>query len=59
LKNIQKEAVLAIQADMNPRLLYALLNSYTGITIKEDEMNLPAPRLPRESGFLGIRPHCE
>jgi flagellar motor component MotA len=36
LKNIQKEAVLAIQVGMNPRLLYCLLNSYTDITIEDD-----------------------
>jgi flagellar motor component MotA len=39
LKSIQKEAVLMIQDGTNPRLLYALLNSYTDITIKEDEIN--------------------
>jgi flagellar motor component MotA len=39
LKSIQKEAVLMIQEGTNPRLLYALLNSYTDITIKEDEIN--------------------
>jgi flagellar motor component MotA len=38
LKTIQKEAVLAIQEGMNPRLIYLLLNSYTDITIKDDEM---------------------
>jgi flagellar motor component MotA len=38
LKNIQKEAVLMIQAGLNPRLLYAVLNSYTGITLKDDEI---------------------
>jgi flagellar motor component MotA len=37
LKNIQKEAVLMILEGANPRLLHALLNSYTDITIKEDE----------------------
>jgi flagellar motor component MotA len=37
LKNIQKEAVLGIAAGTNPELLYALLNSHTDITLKEDE----------------------
>jgi flagellar motor component MotA len=39
LKTMQKEAVLAIYEGLNPRLLYALLNSYTNITIKEAEIN--------------------
>jgi flagellar motor component MotA len=38
LKNIQKEAVLMIQEGVSPRLLYAILNSYTGITLEEDEI---------------------
>jgi len=38
LKTIQKEAVLRIQDGMNPRQLYALLNSYTDIPLREDEM---------------------
>jgi len=38
LKTIQKEAVLRIQDGMNPRQLYALLNSYTDISLREDEM---------------------
>ena len=38
LKTIQKEAVLRIQEGMNPRQLYALLNSYTDISLREDEM---------------------
>jgi flagellar motor component MotA len=38
LKTIQKEAVLAIQDGMHPRLIYHLLNSYTDITIKEDDI---------------------
>jgi flagellar motor component MotA len=38
LKTIQKEAVLLVQAGENIRLLYALLNSYTDITIREDEV---------------------
>jgi flagellar motor component MotA len=37
LKTIQKEAVLALQEGKNSRVLYALLNSYTDITIREDE----------------------
>jgi flagellar motor component MotA len=38
LKTIQKEAVLMIHDGTNPRLSYALLNSYTDITLKEDEI---------------------
>jgi flagellar motor component MotA len=38
LKTIQKEAVLMIQAGINRRLFYALLNSYTDIALKDDEM---------------------
>jgi flagellar motor component MotA len=38
LKNIQKEAVLMIQAGDNPRFVYAVLNSYTNIAIKDDEI---------------------
>jgi flagellar motor component MotA len=38
LKNIQKDAVRMIQAGTNPRLLCALLNSHTDITLQEDEI---------------------
>jgi flagellar motor component MotA len=38
LKTIQKEAVLRIQDGSNPRLLHAVLNSYTDITLKEDKI---------------------
>jgi flagellar motor component MotA len=38
LKSIQKEAVLMIQVGTHPRLIYALLNSYTDITISDDEI---------------------
>jgi flagellar motor component MotA len=38
LKTIQKEAVLAIQEGMSPRIVYALLNSYADISIKDDEI---------------------
>ncbi|GHV51616.1 hypothetical protein AGMMS49579_07310 [Spirochaetia bacterium] len=38
LKTIQKEAALSIQAGDNPRMMYHLLNSYTDITLKEDEI---------------------
>jgi flagellar motor component MotA len=38
LKTIQKEAVLRIQDGSHPRLLYAVLNSYTDITLKEDKI---------------------
>ena len=36
LKNIQMEAVLAIQAGVNPRLLASLLNSYTDIPLNDE-----------------------
>jgi flagellar motor component MotA len=35
LKNIQQEAVLAIQEGLNPRLLMLLLNSYVNINTEE------------------------
>ena len=38
LKNIQKEAVLMIQEGINPRMLYHVLNSFSDITLKEDEI---------------------
>jgi flagellar motor component MotA len=38
LKTIQKEAVLRIQSGENSRLLYYLLNSYTDISLREDEL---------------------
>jgi flagellar motor component MotA len=38
LKNIQKDAVWMIQAGLNPRLLYAVLNSHTGITLQEEKI---------------------
>jgi flagellar motor component MotA len=38
LKNIQKEAVLMIQEGANPVLLYAVLNSYTNIALKDDKL---------------------
>jgi flagellar motor component MotA len=38
LKTIQKEAVLRIQSGENPRLLGALLNSYTDISLRDDEL---------------------
>ena len=37
LMDIQKKAVLGIQAGMNPRMLYALLNSLTDIPLNEDK----------------------
>jgi flagellar motor component MotA len=40
LKTIQKEAVLMIQEGSNPRILYVLLNSYTDISVKEDEIKV-------------------
>ncbi|MDR0562204.1 MAG: hypothetical protein LBG73_05895 [Spirochaetaceae bacterium] len=36
LKTIQKEAVLRIQEGMSPLTLRYLLNSYTGLSLKED-----------------------
>jgi flagellar motor component MotA len=36
LKTIQKEAVLMILERVNPRVLYAVLNSYTDIPLDED-----------------------
>jgi flagellar motor component MotA len=38
LKTIQKAAALSIQAGDHLRILLATLNSYTDLTIKEDEM---------------------
>jgi len=38
LKTIQKEAVLRIQEGMNRRQLYAMLNSYTDISLREDKL---------------------
>jgi flagellar motor component MotA len=38
LKTIQKEAVLSIQVGINPRILYAVLNSLTGLSLNEDKM---------------------
>jgi flagellar motor component MotA len=35
LKEIQKEAVLRIQEGTNPRMLYALLNSFTDISLND------------------------
>ncbi|MDR0443000.1 MAG: hypothetical protein LBH44_06305 [Treponema sp.] len=39
LKIIQKEAVLMIQDGMNPGLLYNVLNSYTDLSLKDDEIS--------------------
>ena len=38
LKTIQKEAVLAIQIGLNSYLLRHLINSYTNLTLNEDEI---------------------
>jgi flagellar motor component MotA len=38
LKTIQKEAVLMIQDGLHPILLHAVLNSYTDIPLKDDEI---------------------
>jgi flagellar motor component MotA len=37
LMNIQKRAVLCIQAGDNPRMIYAFLNSLTDIPLNEDK----------------------
>jgi flagellar motor component MotA len=38
LKTIQKEAVLSIQAGTNGRIMFAVLNSLTGISLNQDKM---------------------
>ena len=38
LKTIQKEAVLAIQKGFNPRLLRCLINSFSCLSLDEDEI---------------------
>ena len=38
LKTIQKVAVLGIQSGINPRILFLLLNSLTGIPLNEDAL---------------------
>jgi flagellar motor component MotA len=38
LKTIQKEAVLSIQAGTNGRIMLAVLNSLTGLSLNEDKM---------------------
>jgi flagellar motor component MotA len=38
LKTIQKEAVLSIQAGTNGRMMFAVLNSLTGLSLNEDKM---------------------
>jgi flagellar motor component MotA len=37
LKIIQKEAVMSIQSGMNPLVMQAMLNSFTDLTLNEDE----------------------
>ena len=39
-KTMQKEAVMGIQQGINPQMLYYILNSFTGISLKEDEAYL-------------------
>ena len=39
LKNIQKKAVMGIQCGLNPRILYAILNSLTDMSLNEDKMH--------------------
>jgi len=36
-KTMQKEAVMGIQQGINPQMLYYVLNSHTGIALKDDE----------------------
>jgi flagellar motor component MotA len=38
LKTIQKEAVLSIQAGNNGRIMFAVLNSLTGLSLNKDKM---------------------
>jgi flagellar motor component MotA len=38
LKIIQKEAVWGIQMGTNPRILYTILNSFTGLSLNEDKL---------------------
>ena len=38
LKNIQKEAILSIQYGMTPTIIHAMLNSYTDLSLKDDEV---------------------
>jgi hypothetical protein len=38
LKTIQQEAAIMIQQNTNPGLMLAMLNSYTDIPIKQDEV---------------------
>jgi len=45
LKNLEKEAVLMIQDGTNTRILFAILNSYTNLPLKEDKLNLTYGRL--------------
>jgi len=40
LKTIQKEAVMWIQQGLNPQMLYYILNSLTGISLKDDKAYL-------------------
>ena len=46
LKNIQKEAVLNIQDGINPELLYAILNSFSDISLNEDKTRMAAEPCP-------------
>jgi len=39
-KTIQKEAVMGIQQGLNPQMLYYILNSLTGISLKDDKAYL-------------------
>jgi len=39
LKTIQKEAVLAIQEGLSPRILFHLLTSYTDIPLNDERMS--------------------
>jgi flagellar motor component MotA len=40
LKTIQKEAVLSIQVGINGRIMFAVLNSLTGLSLNEDKMKV-------------------
>ena len=57
LMNIQKRAVLSIQAGDNPRITYALLNSFTDIPLEDENKSILTrdiiyPERPDYSGVV-------
>ena len=48
LKNIQKEAILLIQYGMTPTIIHAMLNSYTDLSIKDDETKKVLDKITEE-----------